>query len=132
MSDTAKLAQEALRIIDSGKFSYGQNRDEGYLDDKVMDCSEFVYHAYRNAGFMDFPALNSHSMATRFQEVDDEQDGNSERPKSTLTVQRVLARPHWRAGLSAEDLRVLTPLTWEHANPYGTYQLDLDTRLVLD
>lgn len=49
-----------------------------------------------------------------------------------LIVQRVLSRPHWRDQLSPEDLRALTPLIWEHVNPYGTYQLDLDTRLALD
>ena len=31
-----------------------------------------------------------------------------------------------------EDLQALTPLIWEHVNPYGTYQLDLGTRLALD
>ena len=51
---------------------------------------------------------------------------------NTLIVQRVLGRPHWRDQLTQEDLRALTPLIWEHVNPYGTYQLDLDTRLVLD
>lgn len=51
---------------------------------------------------------------------------------NTLTVQRVLARPHWEGELTQEGLRALTPLIWEHVNPYGTYQLDLDTRLALD
>ena len=51
---------------------------------------------------------------------------------NTLFVQRVLARPHWRDQLTPEDLRALTPLIWEHVNPYGTYQLDLDARLLLD
>jgi TnpA family transposase len=51
---------------------------------------------------------------------------------NTLMVQRVLARPHWEGELTEEDLRALTPLIWEHVNPYGTYQLDMDTRLVLD
>ena len=46
-------------------------------------------------------------------------------------VQRVLANPHWEGQLTQEDLRALTPLIWEHVNPYGTYQLDLDTRLAL-
>lgn len=51
---------------------------------------------------------------------------------NTLMMQRVLARPHWRGVLDADDLRALTPLIWEHVNPYGTYQLDLDARLALD
>lgn len=51
---------------------------------------------------------------------------------NTLMVQRVRARPHWKDKLSEEDLRALTPLIWEHVNPYGTYRLDLDSRLALD
>jgi hypothetical protein len=51
---------------------------------------------------------------------------------NTLMVQRVLARTHWQGKLTVEDLRALTPLIWEHVNPYGTYTLDLDTRLALD
>lgn len=51
---------------------------------------------------------------------------------NTLMVQRVLARPHWKGRLREEDLRALTPLIWEHVNPYGTYRLDLDSRLALD
>lgn len=50
----------------------------------------------------------------------------------TLMLQRLLARPHWRGVLNADDLRALTPLLWEHVTPYGTYQLDLDARLALD
>lgn len=34
--------------------------------------------------------------------------------------------------LAQEDLRALTPLIWEHVNPYGTYQLYLDPRLAPD
>jgi hypothetical protein len=31
-----------------------------------------------------------------------------------------------------DDLRALTPLTWGHINPYGTFRLDLDERLLID
>lgn len=51
---------------------------------------------------------------------------------NTLMVQRVLARTPWQGKLTLEDLRALTPLIWEHVNPYGTYTLDLDARLALD
>jgi hypothetical protein len=33
--------------------------------------------------------------------------------------------------LRPEDLRALTPLVWSHVNPYGTFSLDLDRRLVI-
>ena len=34
--------------------------------------------------------------------------------------------------MQAEDLRALTPLLWAHVNPYGTFQLDMSTRLPLE
>ena len=30
------------------------------------------------------------------------------------------------------DLRALTPLIWEHVNPYGRFELDMDARLPID
>ena len=49
-----------------GLYSYDPKgkRGSGYLDDKVMDCSEFVYQAYLQAGFGKFPVLNSHGIAS--------------------------------------------------------------------
>src|SRR6516162_7189573 len=44
---------------------------------------------------------------------------------NTLMIQQVLARPHWAERLTATDLRALTPLIWEHVNPYGRFELDL-------
>jgi hypothetical protein len=32
-------------------------------------------------------------------------------------------------GLTARDLNALTPLFWEHVNPYGRFELDMDTRI---
>jgi hypothetical protein len=29
------------------------------------------------------------------------------------------------------DLRALTPLIWEHVNPYGRFELNMETRLDL-
>jgi hypothetical protein len=49
-----------------------------------------------------------------------------------LTLQRVLARPHWGHTLEPRDLSALTPLTWEHVNPHGRFELDMYTRLPLD
>ena len=68
-SDKSKVVEEARKIIQSGKYKYGQSRAAGYLDDDMMDCSEFVYHAYRNAGFSQFPPLSSSEMAATFAKV---------------------------------------------------------------
>lgn len=51
---------------------------------------------------------------------------------NTLMIQQVLAEPSWMQRMSPEDLRALTPLIWEHVNPYGTFQLDMNRRLKLD
>jgi TnpA family transposase len=48
---------------------------------------------------------------------------------NTLMLQQVLARPHWGDRLTARDLHALTPLIWEHVNPYGRYELDMRTRI---
>jgi TnpA family transposase len=51
---------------------------------------------------------------------------------NTLMLQQVLARPRWSAGLTARDSRALTPLIWEHVNPYGRFELDMEARLHID
>src|SRR3954469_6702152 len=48
---------------------------------------------------------------------------------NTLMLQQVLARPHWAGRLNARDLHALTPLIWEHVNPYGRFDLDMDARI---
>jgi hypothetical protein len=48
---------------------------------------------------------------------------------NTLLLQQVLAEPEWAARLTEADLRALTPLFWSNINPYGTFHLDMDTRL---
>jgi TnpA family transposase len=50
---------------------------------------------------------------------------------NTLMLQRVLAQPRWSERLSARDLSALTPLIWEHVNPYGRFELDMNVRLPL-
>jgi hypothetical protein len=45
--------------------------------------------------------------------------------------QRVLAQPHWQGRLTPRDYAALTPLIWEHVNPYGRFELDTNTRLAL-
>jgi hypothetical protein len=51
---------------------------------------------------------------------------------NTLMLQHVLAQPHWRQKLESRDLSALTPLIWEHVNPYGRFELDMNARIPLD
>ena len=47
-------------------------------------------------------------------------------------LQQVLAKSHWRRKLEPRGLSAHTPPIWEHANPYGRFELDIDARLRLD
>ena len=38
---------------------------------------------------------------------------------NTLMMQQILSRPQWAKWMTPVDLRALTPLVWEHVNPYG-------------
>jgi TnpA family transposase len=51
---------------------------------------------------------------------------------NTLMMQQVLDRPHWANRLTKLDFRAITPLIWEHINPYGRYELDMNSRLALN
>ncbi|GMU26342.1 MAG: hypothetical protein AMXMBFR16_12470 [Candidatus Uhrbacteria bacterium] len=51
---------------------------------------------------------------------------------NTLLLQQVLADQAWVKRLTAADQRALTPLFFSHINPYGTFVLDMDTRLPLE
>ena len=51
---------------------------------------------------------------------------------NTLMIQRILAEPERRDRLTAADRRGLTPLLLTHVDPYGTFELDMNTRLPLD
>ena len=51
---------------------------------------------------------------------------------NTLMLQQVLAQPQWPEKLTARDLRALTPLIWEHVNPYGRFELDMERPAALD
>jgi TnpA family transposase len=50
---------------------------------------------------------------------------------NTLMIQQVLDDNTAAVRLDAIDRRALTPLTYSHINPYGTFKLDLNTRLAL-
>jgi hypothetical protein len=49
----------------------------------------------------------------------------------TLMIQQVLAEPEWKGRLTTADLRALSPLKWQHVNPYGTFTLNMNERLPL-
>jgi TnpA family transposase len=51
---------------------------------------------------------------------------------NTLMIQQILSEPTWMARMTAEDLRALTPLIYSHINPYGTFHLDLQERLLIE
>jgi Tn3 transposase DDE domain len=46
-------------------------------------------------------------------------------------IQQVLAEPEWQERLTAVDLRALSPLKWQHVNPYGSFTLNMKERLPL-
>ena len=41
-------------------------------------------------------------------------------------IQHVLAEPAWHGQLTTAELRALTPLKWQHINPYGTFTLHME------
>ena len=51
---------------------------------------------------------------------------------NTLMIQRVLLEPDWMSRMQKEDLRALSPLIYAHVNPYGRFDLDMNTRLAID
>jgi hypothetical protein len=51
---------------------------------------------------------------------------------NTLMLQQVLAEPAWLTPMTPEDFRALTPLIYQHVNPHGIFELDLDKRLAID
>jgi hypothetical protein len=51
---------------------------------------------------------------------------------NTLMIQRVLRAPEWQRRFTANDWRGLSPLVFTHINPYGTFRLDMNTRLPIE
>lgn len=51
---------------------------------------------------------------------------------NTLLMRQVLADPQWADKLTEADRRALSPLFWTHVNPYGSFELDMNSRLDLD
>ena len=51
---------------------------------------------------------------------------------NTLMLQRILADPAWLKRMTPDDFRGLSPLIYAHVNPYGNFELDMTTRLLLE
>ncbi len=51
---------------------------------------------------------------------------------NTLMIQQVLSHEQWIELMKLEDLRALSPLIWGHVNPYGTFRLDMNERLLIE
>jgi hypothetical protein len=44
----------------------------------------------------------------------------------------VLAQPKWANKLTPRDLAAPSPPIWDHVNPYGRFELDMNNRLPLN
>jgi len=51
---------------------------------------------------------------------------------NTLMIQQVLSHEQWMELMKPDDLRALSPLIWGHVNPYGTFRLDMNERLLIE
>jgi len=49
---------------------------------------------------------------------------------NTQMYQNVVAKPEWQNKLAKEDLRGITPLIYNHVNPYGRFDLDFEKRII--
>ena len=50
---------------------------------------------------------------------------------NTLMAQEVLAEPAWNQRMTEADWRGMTPLFYGHVNPYGMFNLDMESRIPL-
>lgn len=50
----------------------------------------------------------------------------------TSSTARTAADEKWADTLTDADRRALSPLFWTHVNPYGRFELDMNSRLELD
>jgi len=55
----------------------------------------------------------------------------SGKASNCMMIQKLMAQPHWQGKLTPRDYAALSPLIWEHVNPYGRFDLDMNTRLAL-
>ncbi|WP_432034996.1 Tn3 family transposase [Streptomyces cucumeris] len=50
---------------------------------------------------------------------------------NTLLLQDILSEEKWRERLTDADRRALSPLSWTHVNPYGRFELDMNSHRAL-
>ncbi|MEU5211201.1 Tn3 family transposase [Streptomyces sp. NPDC020742] len=50
---------------------------------------------------------------------------------NTLLLQDILSEEKWQKRLNDADRRALSPLFWTHVNPYGRFELDMNSHLAL-
>ncbi len=50
---------------------------------------------------------------------------------NTLLLQDILSEEKWQKRLTDADRRALSPLFWMHVNPYGRFELDMNSHLAL-
>ncbi len=51
---------------------------------------------------------------------------------NTLMLQAIIGKPEWKNKLTQEDKRAISPLIYEHINPYGLFLLDLNHRIPIN
>jgi len=49
---------------------------------------------------------------------------------NTQMYQNIVSKGNWQAKLTPEDLRGITPLIYNHVNPYGRFEIDFEKRLL--
>lgn len=50
---------------------------------------------------------------------------------NTMMIQEVIEEQKWLDRMTPEDFRAISPLIYGHVNPYGSFNLDMNERLVL-
>jgi Tn3 transposase DDE domain len=51
---------------------------------------------------------------------------------NTLIIQQVLNQPKWANKLAVADYQELSPIFYQHINPYGTFRLDMKEHIIFD
>ena len=51
---------------------------------------------------------------------------------NTLMIQQILSQNNWYDLMTPEDFRALTPLIYNHVNPYGDFNLDMEERIPIE
>jgi len=46
-------------------------------------------------------------------------------------IQEILSSSDWENKMLVEDYRALTPLIYQHVNPYGNFELDMNERITI-